>query len=243
MSVGLGDKALIGGFIITGAVPKKVLLRAIGPSLPLAGSLPDPVLELYDSAGATIATNNDWVDSEDQEAIADSGLAPSNDKESAIVATLEPGAFTAILRGANAETGLGLVEVYDLEQTVDSRLANISTRGFVQTGDDVMIGGFIVLGTESATLMVRAIGPSLPVDETLDDPTLELHDKDGVTIATNDDWRSAQEADIIATNLAPSSDAESAIIATLNPDPYTAIVRGRIETIGIALIEAYQLDN
>src|SRR4030095_12152899 len=136
-----------------------------------------------------------------------------------------------------------LVEAYDLDLSADSILANISTRGLVQTGDNVMIGGIIILGTDAPKVLLRAVGPSLPVGGAMADPMLELHDKDGVTIASNDNWRSDQEADIIATNIPPTDDAESAILATLTPDAYTAIVRGKDDTTGVALVEAYQLDN
>jgi CSLREA domain-containing protein len=238
-----GDNVLIGGFIITGTDVKKVLLRAIGPSLPLTGFLADPTLELHDEDGKVIAANDNWQLSLNKQEIIDTGIAPANDLESALLVALDPGAYTAIIRGANGGSGIGLVEAYDLDQTVDSKLANISTRGLVQTGDDVMIGGFIILGTEPSDVLLRAIGPSLPLTGTLVDPMLELHDKDGVTIASNDDWRSDQEADIMATGLPPTDDAESAILMTLTPDAYTAIVRGKDNTTGVALVEAYQLDK
>jgi hypothetical protein len=242
LSVGTVDNVLIGGFIITGNDSKKVIIRAIGPSLPLSGLLGDPFLELHDHTGLIIAQNDNWVDSPNKQAIIDS-LPPSNDKESAIVMTLDPGAYTAIVKGSNGSTGVALVEVYDLDQSEDSKLANISTRGFVQTGDDVMIGGLIVLGSEPTKAIIRAIGPSLPLNGALTDPTLELHDKDGAIIASNDNWRSDQEAEIVAAGLPPTNDAESAILATFNPAAYTAIVRGKNNTTGIALIEAYQLDQ
>ena len=242
LSVGTVDNVLIGGFIITGNDPKKVIVRAIGPSLPLSDLLDDPFLELHDHTDSIIAQNDDWVDSPEKQAIIDS-FPPSNDKESAIVMTLDPGAYTAIVKGLNGSIGVALIEVYDLDQSGDSKLVNISTRGFVQTGDDVMIGGFIVLGSEPTKAIIRAIGPSLPLNGALTDPTLELHDKDGAIIVTNDDWRSDQEAEIVATGLPPTNDAESAILATFNPAAYTAIVRGKNNTTGIALIEAYQLDQ
>ena len=242
LSVGTDNNVLIGGFIVTGIQAKEVIVRAIGPSLPLAGTLGDPTLELHDDV-TTIASNDNWQDSPDKQAIIDSGFAPKNDKESAIVMTLEPGAYTAILRGVNNTTGVALVEVYDLDQTVDSKLANISTRGLVQTADNVMIGGLIVLGDGAASVLVRAIGPSLPLAGTLQDPNLELHDSDGATIASNDNWKSDQETDITATMLQPKDDAESAMVMTLNPGAYTAIVRGVNDTTGIALVEAYHLDN
>lgn len=170
-------------------------------------------------------------------------IPPTNDKESAILMTLDPGAYTAIVRGVNNTTGVALVEVYDLDQAVDSKLANISTRGFVQNGDDVMIGGTIVLGPESTDVLIRAIGPSLPVSGAMADPTLELHDSNGVIIASNDNWKETQQAAIEATKIPPTNDAEAAIIATLAPGAYTAIVRGKNNTTGVALVEAYQLDD
>lgn len=218
-------------------------MRAIGPSLPLAGVLANPTLELRDDAGTLVASNDNWMDAPNRQEIVDSTIPPSNDLESAILMSLDPGAYTAIVRGVNSSTGIGLIEAYDLELAADSILANISTRGLVRTGDNVMIGGFIVLGADAQKVLVRAIGPSLPVTGALADPTLELHDKDGSTIASNDDWRSDQEADIIGTTIPPTDDAESAILATLTPDAYTAIVRGKNGTTGVALVEAYQLDN
>lgn len=237
-----GDKVLIGGFIIAGAQPEKVIVRAIGPSLPLNGVLTNPFLELHDSSGAIIVSNDNWRTDQEQEIIA-TGLAPSNDNESAIVMTLDPGPYTAIVRGAIGGSGIALVEVYDLDQLVDSKLANISTRGLVETGDNVLIGGFIVLGDNAASAILRAIGPSLPVAGALADPTLELHDSNGTTLTSNDDWRSDQESEIVATGLPPNNDAESAILTTLAPGSYTAIVRGANNTTGIALVEVYQLDN
>jgi hypothetical protein len=157
--------------------------------------------------------------------------------------TLTPGSYTAIVQGANSQTGIALVEAYDLDRTVDSKLANISTRGLVQTGDNVLIGGFIVLGDSPASALLRATGPSLPLPGALADPTLELHDSNGTIITSNDNWRSDQEAEIAATGLAPASDAESAIVATLAAGSYTAIVRGSNSTTGIGLIEVYQLKN
>ncbi len=190
-----------------------------------------------------IASNDNWRSDQEAEIIA-TLLPPSEDLESAIVATLpaNSSAYTAIVRGANDETGIGLVEVYDLDQTVDSKLANISTRGFVQTDDNVLIGGLIVLGQDPLQVVLRAIGPSLPVAGALGDPTLELHDSNGTVLAFNDNWRSDQEAEIIATGLPPTDDLESAIIRDLTPSTYTAIVRGVSNTTGVALVEAYGLE-
>jgi hypothetical protein len=245
LSVGTNDNVLIGGFIVTGIESKQVIARAIGPSLALGGVLSDPVLELHDSTGATIATNDNWQESANKQAIIDSGFAPTNDMESAILTTLAPGAYTTIVRGVNGTTGVALVEVYDLDRSVDSKLANISTRGFVQTGDNVLIGGLIILGDINTPVVVRAIGPSLTafgVAGALEDPILELHDKNGVLITSNDNWKETQQSEIEAAGLAPSDDRESAILATLSPDSYTAIVRGKNDTTGVALVEVYNVN-
>jgi hypothetical protein len=240
-----GDNVLIGGFIITGTQPKKVIVRAIGPSLSsfFSGALADPTLELRDSSGSLIRSNDNWRSDQEPEIIATT-IAPSDDLESAIVATLSANgsAYTAIVRGANDGTGIGVVEAYDLDRTVDSKLANISTRGLVQTGDNVMIGGMIVLGQNPLRVIVRAIGPSLPVPGALADPTLELRDGNGTLLAANDNWRSDQEAEIIATTIPPSNELESAIVRNLAPGNYTAIVRGANNTTGVAVVEAYNLN-
>ncbi len=166
--------------------------------------------------------------------------------ESAIVATLAGNfrSYTAILRGVDDTTGIGLVEVYDLDQTVDSKLANISTRGFIDTGDNVMIGG-IIIGPDGADVLIRAIGPSLSavgVNGALEDPTLELFDSNGTMLAANDDWRSDQEAEIAITTIPPNDDKESALVRSLGPGAYTAIVRGANETTGVGLVEVYNLN-
>jgi hypothetical protein len=239
---------LIGGFIITGPVSKSVLVRAIGPSLSnfgVIGALADPTLELHEPDG-TVLTNDNWKDSQQAE-IEATGLPPSDDLESAIVETLAPGAYTAIVAGKDNTTGIGLVEAYDLDQPVESELANISTRGFVDTGDNVMIGGFIIGpdGLGDATVLVRGIGPSLTdfgVAGALQDPTLELHDASGNTLMTNDDWKETQQTEIEATGLAPTDDRESAILSTLAPGAYTAIVRGALDTTGVGLVEIYHLE-
>jgi hypothetical protein len=238
-----GDNVLIGGFIITGTQPKRVIVRAIGPSLPVSGALTDPVLELRDSSGGLIRSNDNWRSDQETEIIA-TGIPPSNDFESAIVATLpaNTSAYTAIVRGVNNGTGVGLVEAYDLDRTVDSKLANISTRGFVQTGENVLIGGLIVLGQNSLRIIVRAIGPSLSVSGALADPTLELHDGNGALIRANDNWRTDQEAEIIATGIPPTNDLESAIVGNPSPGNYTAIVAGVNGTTGVAIVEAYALN-
>lgn len=245
-SVGTGDRVLIGGFIIGGTQQKRVLLRAIGPSLTsfgVAGAMANPSLELHGSNGGLIASNDDWIDSQDEEQIIDSGLAPANSLEAAIVRTLPAGAYTAIVRGANDTSGIALVEVYDLDSTVDSKLINLSTRGFVGTDDNVMIGGLIVQGAEGTNTLIRAIGPSLSLPGVLADPTLELHDGNGTTVAANDNWKDTQKTQIVATTIPPEDDAESAIVTTLQPGAYTTIVRGKNNTIGLALVEVYQLTN
>jgi hypothetical protein len=271
LQVGTSDRVMIAGFIVQGSAPKRVLIRAAGPSLANFGvpnALANPQLELHDSNTA-IGMNDDWATTQiggvitsDQVAeIQNSGLAPGHRLESAIIATLPPGSYTAIVQGlrghdfpengVNGGTGVGLVEVYDLDATSGSLLANMSTRGFVQTGDDVMIGGFIVV-TQPTKVMIRAIGPSLTqfgVPDALASPQLELHDASGM-IGWNDDWQttelwgiitSDQVGEIQNSQLAPSSPAESAIIATLQPGSYTAIVRGVNDTTGNALVEVYAL--
>ena len=241
LRVGSGDNAMIGGFIITGTERKTVIVRGIGPSLPVPGALVDPVIEVHGSSGELLATNDNWRDGFYATQVANT-LPPANDLESALWGILDPGAYTVVVRGNNDATGIGLFEVYDLDQTVDSKLANISTRGLVQTGDNVMIGGLIVLGQDPLRVIVRAIGPSLPVPGALGDPTLELHDGNGALVAANDNWRSDQEAEIIATTIPPSNDLESAIVRNLAPGNYTAIVRGVNGTTGVALVEAYGLN-
>ena len=248
LRVETGDNVLIGGFIITGTHPKKIIVRAIGPSLPLAGVLANPVLELHGPPGFTTITNDNWRSDQQAEIIA-TGIPPTNDLESAIVATLPANnaAYTAIVRGVSNGTGIGLVEAYDLDRTVDSKLANISTRGFVQTGNNVLIGGLIVLGQDQQKVIVRAIGPSLTnagVPNALQDPTLELRDGNGGLIRSNDNWRTDQQAEIIATTIPPTNDLESAIVATLpaNGASYTAIVRGVNGTTGVAVVEVYAIN-
>ncbi len=240
-----GDNVLIGGFIITGTQPKRVIVRAIGPSLPLAGKLADPILELHGPGTFATITNDNWRSDQEAEIIA-TGIPPSNDLESAIVATLPANnsAYTAIVRGVNNGTGIGVVEAYDLDPTVDSKLGNISTRGLVQTGDNALIAGTIVLGQPSQRVIVRALGPSLSVSGKLADPTLELRDGNGALLRSNDNWRSDQEAEIIETGIPPTNDLESAIVETLPADgaSYTAIVRGLNGTTGVAVVEVYALN-
>jgi hypothetical protein len=198
---------------------------------------------LFDDKGVTIMMNNNWRDSQEAEIIA-TGIPPQNDLESAIVANLPPGHYTTALTGINATTGNGLIEVYDLEPD-NSSLANLSTRGFVGTGDNVMIGSLIVGSGDSPIVVLRAIGPSLAssgIANPLLDPTIELHDGDGALLGFNDDWRSPQLQAVYATFLAPTDDRESAIVAPfLAPGNYTAVVRGKNNTTGVALVEAYRI--
>ena len=248
MVVQTGDNVLIGGFILYGSGQKKIALRAIGPSLPISGKLSDPILELHDASGRTIVSNDNWRTTQ-QDAIIAAGLAPASDLESVIITTISPGPYTAIVKGVNDATGVGLVELYDLDPPGSpTRLANISTRGNVLTGDNVMIGGFIIVGDASKKMLVRARGPSLflngvPIPGSLTDPMLELHDGNGTLIAQNDNWRTSQEQDIEASTLAPTDDREPALISTLAPGSYTAIVRGTKNTSGIALLEMFDLDQ
>lgn len=248
MPVEAGDNVLIGGFIVTGNAPKKLVLRAIGPSLPVGGAMQDPVLELYSGDGTLMKINDNWK-SENQQAITETTVPPSHDNEAAIVGAFEPGNYTAIVRGKDGGAGIGLVELYDLGTASlatesNAKLAQISTRGRVQTGDNVMIGGFIISNTTSKVI-VRAIGPSLGaagVPGTLDNPVLELRDAGGELVAANDNWRSDQEGEIIGTTVPPGNDLESAVVRTLGPGGYTAVVRGAGNSTGIALVEVYVLD-
>src|SRR5882762_1113328 len=255
---------MIGGFIVQGTEPKTVIMRAIGPELTRFGvpnALADPTLELHNRPGALIASNDNWqttviggiIGSDQVSAIQNSGHAPSQPSESAIVATLPPGNYTAIVRGVNGTTGVALVEVYDLDANIASILGNISTRSLVQTGADVMIGGFIVQGSGPKTVIVRAIGPELTqfgIPNALANPILDLHNSTGTLIASNNDWHttviggtitSDQGSEIQNSGHAPTQPSESAIIATLLPGNYTAIVRGVNNTTGVALVEVYDL--
>ena len=248
MKVLTDDNVLIGGFIVTGPVgsTKKVLIHGLGPSLSsagLTGLLFDPFLEFHYPNG-TVVTNDNWGDAPNKDQIP-SGFAPKDPKEAIIIADLAPGVYTAIVKGAHGETGIGMTEVYDIDGSTTVALTNVSTRGFVDTDDNVMIGGFIVGGGEPATMLVKVDGPSLKnpparLTGVLEDPTLELHDANGSVIA-NDNWRETQESEISSTNMAPKDDKEPAILATLTPGVYTAIVRGKDNTTGIAIVEAYRI--
>ena len=242
--VEIGDNALIGGFIITGTQNKKVILRGLGPSVGLGNALSDPNLALFDGGGNLLRANDNWEAAPNAQEIIDSTIPPQSSFEAAILMSLPANGsnYTAVLRGFQNETGVGLVELYDLDQSVDSRLANISTRGFVQTGDDAMIAGFIVLNGNQRVIL-RGISPSLTLNGKLADPTLELRDSNGGLIRGNDNWHiGGQEAEIIATTIPPTDDAEAAIVEVLSPGAYTAILRGVNNTTGIAVLEVYALD-
>jgi hypothetical protein len=259
-----GADVMIGGFIIEGSGPKTVIVRAIGPELTRFGvpnALADPALDLHNNTGALIASNNNWqttviggiLTSNQVSAIQNSGHAPTQPSESAIIATLQPGNYTAIVRGVSNTTGVALVEVYDLSTDTASVLGNISTRSFVQTGNNVMIGGFIIEGSGPKTVIVRAIGPELTrfgVPNALADPILDLHNSTGALIASNNNWQTTVIGGIITSDQVsaiqnsghvPTQPSESAIIATLQPGNYTAIVRGVNNTVGVALVEMYDL--
>ncbi|PZR74570.1 MAG: hypothetical protein DLM52_09140 [Chthoniobacterales bacterium] len=250
MNVGTGDNVMIGGFTISGSAQKAVVVRVLGPTLAGFGVtrvLADPALELHDSTGAVIATNDDWQSGTQGSQLTASGYAPGNGNEPALIATLAPGAYSAIVRGAGNATGIALIEVYQLD-SLGSRLSNLSTRGRVGTGDNVLIGGIIITGGSPKRMVVRALGPTMAgapfsVRGTLSNPTLELHNGSGTLIYSNDDWTSGtQAAELRASGYGPPNASESAIIATLPAGNYSAIVRGVNNTTGVALIDTYDLD-
>jgi hypothetical protein len=251
MRVQTGDRVGIGGLIITGSAPKQVLLRAIGPSLTHFGVpnvLADPVMELHGSGGFATITNNNWRDTQ-EDAIQATGIPPTDDLESAILVTLNPGAYTAIVKGQNNTSGVGLIEVYDLNQGSASKLANLSTRAFISTGSDIVIAGFLLSeGTGNSRVVVRGLGPSLslgsfPPNVVLADPTLELRDSNGALLIANNGWQDnpVQAALISAAALAPANNLEAAIYATLPPGLYTALLAGLNNGTGIGLVEVYDL--
>jgi hypothetical protein len=241
---------MIGGFIIDGNAPKNVAVRGIGPSLAQFGitdALADPTLELHAANGSLLIQDDDWQDNPTQAAqLIALGLALREPKESGMVASLPPAGYTAILAGKNNGTGVGLVEIYDTNSAADSQLANISTRGFVQAGNNVMIGGFILGGNQNTHVVLRGIGPSLAqfgLSPVLADPTLELHDSNGATLISNDDWQDdAASASLLSSlGLAPSDPKESGIYASLPPGAFTAILAGQSNGTGIGLIEIYNV--
>jgi hypothetical protein len=242
-----GDKVGIAGFIISGSGTKRIMARAIGPSLSVNGKLQDPYLEIHDSSGSAPLTNDNWRSTQEAE-IQQTGLAPTDDRESAIVKRLPAGNYTAIIKGADGNPGIGVVELYDLSGTEPGELGNLSVRADVSTGDNVLFNGVILRGGNSKRVLFRALGPSVkvngnPVPGSLQDPILELHDGNGATMATNDNWPDAPNAaEIQATGLAPPDNHESAVLMTLPPGNYTTVVRGVGNTTGIGLAEAYKLN-
>ena len=252
LRVQTGDNVLIGGFIIHGETPKRIIVRALGPSLSsagLSGVLADPVIELHGPGGEVIAQNDNWRDTQAAEIVA-TGLAPKHDSEAAIVTTLPPAGYTVIVRGTSESTGVALVEAYDLDPATSAQLSNISTRGFVETGDGVLIGGFILGGTtsEGTPVVLRGLGKSLAhadLSNVLANPTLDLRDANGTQIAFNDDWMDnpAQAVQLKARGLAPSDPSEAGIFTILAPGKYTVILAGQDGTTGLGLVEIYKTDN
>ncbi|MFZ1220812.1 MAG: cytochrome c peroxidase [Chthoniobacterales bacterium] len=252
LGAGTGDNAMIGGFIIAGTAPKTVLIRGLGPTLSnfgLTGLLNDPVLELRGADGSLLVQNDNWKDSQ-QSQIEGTPYRPGDDREAAIIASLAPGAYTALLTGKNQTTGLGLLEIYDFDQSAGTQLANLSTRGLVGAQNNVMIGGFILGGnpppTGSTRIAVRGLGPSLAqfgLGNLLADPTLELKDANGATLVANDNWTDdpAAASLLSANGLAPASATESAIFTTLAPGQFTAILAGKNGGTGLGIVEVYNL--
>lgn len=248
LRVGGGQAVGIGGFIVTGTTPKRVIVRALGPSLSASGLgnvVADPMLEVHAGAhGELMAKNDNWADDAVSAAELDSlGMTPANNREAAVVLTLSPGHYTAVIAGKDSSTGTALVEMYDVDPGADSQFGNISALGFVGTGDDALIGGFVVAGPGSARLVIRAIGPSLATSgvlNALEDPMLQVHDSNG-NVISNDNWETAANGESIPVTLQPRDSRESAIQTTLVPGSYTAIVRGQGTATGVALVEAYNL--
>ena len=243
-----GDNVLIGGFIVTGTDPKSVVLRALGPSLSgmgLSAVLTDPVLSVYNSSGTLIAINDNWQDDPIHSVVEANGLAPANPSEAAVARSLPPGAYTVVVSGKDATAGIGLVELYDISPLSNSTLGNMSTRGSVGTLDNVLISGFIIGDVDSATVVVRAIGPSLAsygVSGVLSDPTLTIYDSNGSVIASNDNWQDDPNAILVQKNgLTPPNAMESALVLHLPAGAYTAIVRGANDGTGVGLAEVYTL--
>jgi hypothetical protein len=243
--VGTGEDVLIGGFIISGSQPKKVIVRALGPTLGtlgVSGALTDPTITVVNSSNVAVASNDNWRNTQEAQ-IAASGFAPPNDLESAVIATLPPGSYSAVVSGKNGGTGIGLVDVYELDATT-SIFQNLSTRGFVGTGDNVLIGGLIIGNGEQPVIVVRAIGPTLGsfgITQPLQDPTLEVRDSNGGLIAFENDWQDNTPTAVKAALLQPQDSRESAVVLSLPAGNYTAIVRGKNGTTGVALVEAYRL--
>jgi hypothetical protein len=242
--VGLGDNAVTGKFVVQGSGSKNVVFRALGPSLQVNARLQNTVLELRDKNGNLITYNNDWATDVNAGQLQSYGLAPSDPRESALARTLPAGSYTLVVRGAGNATGIGRVEMFDLSQPPTATVANMSARGLIASGN-VLLGGVTVAGRASQTVLFRAIGPDLisqGIPFALRNPTLEVYDSNGTLVASNDNWKSNQQAQIEATGLAPGDDRDAAILLNLQPGFYTALVRGAGGTIGIAQAEAYALE-
>jgi arylsulfate sulfotransferase len=242
--VGNAEDSLIGGFIVTGTATKTLALRALGPSLGLPGTVADPNLTVFDSTGAQVATNDNWQTDPNAGVLTANGLAPNDPAEAGIVQSLAPGAYTFVVTGKGS-TGIGLVEAYDLSPLAGSKPANISTRGSIGSGDNVLIGGFLLGEVDSNTVVIRAIGPSLTsagILNPLSDPTLTVYDSNGAALATNDNWQDDNSSlDIEKVGLAPTDPAESATILHLPAGAYTTIVSGANGAEGVGLVEVYDL--
>ncbi len=243
-----GDDVIVTEFVVQGTGTEYMILRALGPSLSsfgILGALRNPTMTLFDARGRVLDANDDWVNSPDKDAIIATGIAPTDNRESAIVHTFAPGIYSVVTRGVRGGTGVALAEVYLLSTSNQTtEISGIGTRGFVSTADNVIISGFIMTGTGSLNTLVRALGPSLAasgIPGALVDPALELHDSNGALIAANDNWRDTQEAEIIATGLAPANDLESAIVATLPPGAYTGVVYGVNNLTGTGFVQFYSL--
>ncbi len=247
-NVGTGENVLVGGFIVTGFEAKNIVVRALGPSLASAGVsgvLADPVLTIYDSTGVEVTSNDEWENADAAAEIQVRGLAPTDAHEAATLRRLNPGSYTVIVSGKNGSTGIGLVEAYDLTGNTNSELGNISTRGMVSAGDGALISGFIIGNRSDATVVVRALGPSLTtagVVGVLADPTLTIFNASGVAVGTNDNWQDGAEATALeSVGLAPTSDNEAATLVTIPPGSYTAVVQGVNGSSGVGLVEVYNL--
>jgi hypothetical protein len=240
MGVLTGDTVPIAGLIVGGSAPKTVVVRARGPSMGIAGTLANPTMTLVPAAGGPALTNDDWQTDPNAGLLQASGFAPGNAQESAIYASLNPGAYTAIVSGVGGSTGIAIVELYEIDHP-EIPMIGISTRGLVQTGDSVMIAGFIIQGDAPQTVVVRARGPSMGIAGALADPTLTLVPAAGGPTLTNDDWGTAANAGALAASgFAPGNAKEAALLVTLNPGAYTAIVSGSGGTTGVAIVEVYR---
>jgi hypothetical protein len=241
------EAVLVNEFVIQGTGTETLVLRGIGPSLSnfgVPGALKDPTVFLFDARGRTLDANNDWMDNPDKDEIIATGLPPTDPRESAIIDTFRPGLYTFVEQGVHRTQGVALPEIYDLFDG-GLQLSAVGTRAFVSTGDNVMLGGFILTGSAPVSLLIRALGPSLAnagLSRVLADPQLDVYDASGQLIFSNDNWRDTQEAEIIATGLAPTDDRESALVVTLNPGLYTNVLTGVGATTGIGFLQIYSLE-